>query len=261
MLPRLNIGADPIERQRDYINRLADTDILDALREYTDTAYEPINNDLMNKGKVETPVYAQFISRIDKAFAQVPPLSKPLVVYRGIKHEFSCGVFLGYFSTTERLSVALEFANRDAAWTYLLQINVPKGFRVLPLEKITKNHDEWEVLLPRNTNFRIDGFGSAQGHHVVLVTVVPTTDDDISKAMSALPVMAIGSSVSQLSDGQLLQLIVSNVTNDEIELFGLEDTVDSIIASLEEKGSQKVSSKIRDLAISEYLKKSTTRKQ
>lgn len=96
--------------------------------------------------------------RLDVAFANVPPLSHSLVVYRGVKYNrgerYSHDPIYNkqYISTSTEQSVADNFVGSSCC---VLFITLPMGTRILPLERVTHYPGEHEVLLPRNGKIQV----------------------------------------------------------------------------------------------------------
>lgn len=96
--------------------------------------------------------------RLDVAFANAPPLTHSLVVYRGIKYtrgeKYSHDPIYNkqYISTSTEMSVAENFVENACC---VLYITLPVGTRVLPLERVTHYPGEYEVLLPRNGKIQV----------------------------------------------------------------------------------------------------------
>lgn len=79
---------------------------------------------------------------IMNAFQEIPPLEEDIMVYRGTS--FLPFVVKSFISTSFDQKVAEQFVEQDCC---LLEIIVPKGQKVLPLDKISML-PESEILLP-----------------------------------------------------------------------------------------------------------------
>ena len=147
---------------------------VETLSQYGDTGGSDVNRDLREgHGMSET-----FAARMDAIFARAAPLAEPLVAFRGVstlpgddrandpgarlRRVFGRdSVVAGdVFSDRAFMSLTLddEMASRFAGSKsvakvntgIILELSVPKGARVLK-----GREDETEVILPRNTKFRV----------------------------------------------------------------------------------------------------------
>lgn len=191
-------------RQNKYIKNLADSlaykKLTDSLLEYTKSAYAPINGTLFEYGEIADEPYKTISANIDKVFQKIPPTDHELTLYKGIQNQFVPGIYAGYASTTSSLDVVLQFSSwsgepetpedskkpleQRIVGKYLMEIVVPRGFKVVPLEVIASNK-ECEILLPKYTKFRVDGISiitiNSVEAPVIMVTVVSTTPDEIQR--------------------------------------------------------------------------------
>jgi len=183
---------------------LSDTE-RSAVEQYTHEGFTKINKS--QRGAPPPPLKGASLEKshkqadaIDGVIQRTPPLSAPIVVERGVSAKalgvskssdiegLVGGEFVdaGIVSTTLSSKVSTKFAQGKNDVTMV--INVPKGSKAYAvpdeLEQFNPfNPDtmfEREVLLPRNTKFKITAFDSKSGK--VLVDVVPTdgrsTSDD-----------------------------------------------------------------------------------
>jgi hypothetical protein len=133
----------------------------------------PVNPALRDGSFASDPDVAKIVAGVDAAFAAVPPTTQDIVVTRGLRR---VGRFLppdatgfqyverGYLSTSTDVDVATSFIGTKAPEAMILDIVVPAGSKVLPVEAIgTQFPGQHEVLLPR-------------GNRVEFTTDVPRTD-------------------------------------------------------------------------------------
>lgn len=110
------------------------------------------------KDKREARAFMQKKVRyMDWLFAHVPPTTEDITVYRAVrvKNLGHLRPNLSYTSTTLVFEQAQMFA--DEGGCCILCITVPRGSRVLPiLDNDTVNEGFQEVLLNRNTQFKVD---------------------------------------------------------------------------------------------------------
>lgn len=127
---------------------------------YSLNEYKPINDGL-RQGILDGA--DDRVARLDEAIASAR-LPIPLEVYRAAGANTSKrlmalpegAVFrdLGFVSTSLADDGTAEFAGRA------MKIRVPRGFNALPLNGLSAVEEELEVLLPRNTQFRVVRSGS-----------------------------------------------------------------------------------------------------
>lgn len=131
-----------------------------------------VNEHLRGVGNPALQAEAEsWIELLDSALAKAPPLPEPLLVFRGFARaaadwqpgaEFSDP---GYCSTTIDRAYAERFAVRaEGDVQYLVEIELPTGTKVAPLQELAEYPSEEEIVLPRGSRFQIvslDG-GSAR---------------------------------------------------------------------------------------------------
>lgn len=134
------------------------TDESMAIRWYTGTGYEEINEALREGRELELET-----KWIDSALKKSPGFKEDTVVFRGLTgdpmldtgDEFTDK---GYISTSINPVVAEGFANQDAiGGGVMFEINVPKGHPAAYVSDIGGNSSEFETILPRDTQLRITG--------------------------------------------------------------------------------------------------------
>lgn len=91
------------------------------------------------------------IERVNAMFERVPPLRKPLTVYRGVQGtawvKKGAMVLKGLTSTTLRALIGSLYADEERRCC-LMRIHVPAGRKVLPILGLTDGNYHMEVLLP-----------------------------------------------------------------------------------------------------------------
>jgi hypothetical protein len=158
----------------DYIRTLHPT-IYNSIFKYTTDYFKTLNNSL-EVIDTETDLedvlplnIIQDIRNIDYALDSAPPLTKDLVVYRGLHFHISenptknkiimgnayKGLYKGYLSTSINKEIAYEFGKREYQECIIMKIHIKKGTRVLFLNLHSATRNENEVLLPRNTVLEI----------------------------------------------------------------------------------------------------------
>lgn len=148
------------------------------LQDYQQGGYGPINEALREGG--DGGQWAADVRTLDGAIAR-GVTTAPQTVYRGTTHEglhrlVAAGKADGlvgreltmptFVSTTSDRAVAASFGAHEQHQV-IYRISVPKGVRALPVGIATASHindEESELLLPRNSRFRVTGVGSARTH-------------------------------------------------------------------------------------------------
>lgn len=148
-----------------YLANLVDVDTIPEASRRAIWAYSgpnsPINPTLRARELPDNPDIAQVVADLDVAFDAVPATGRDIVVTRGMRH---VGRFLppdatgfqhediGYRSTSTSHDVAASFLGAKAPGPMIVEIIIPAGSRVLPVETIgTQFPGQREVLLPRNS--------------------------------------------------------------------------------------------------------------
>ena len=104
-------------------------------------------------------VIVRYISDLDRIIDDSPPLRKPLVVYRGVKHDYYLKGKEGhvyrtdsFVSTSVNLSSALKFAGVNCCFK---RITLLPGSKALMLAGVSKFLQEIEMLLGTKSQFYI----------------------------------------------------------------------------------------------------------
>jgi hypothetical protein len=97
---------------------------------------------------------------MDALFAKAPPLSHPLVVFRGIK-QFDFGPPRGYQTWTDPAYVSTTlhplhaFSYKNPTGPCCVQrLTIPASCKVLLLQGLSNFENEWELLLPRSLVYK-----------------------------------------------------------------------------------------------------------
>jgi hypothetical protein len=159
---------------------------VEALTAYAGTGFSRINNGLRrNDGDIARVQAKKTVEGLDAAIkrGRVP---EDLVVYRGMKggllkrlNEGDTFQDHGYVSTSLHKKVAEKFGkDRDRnnnKITTVMEITVPKGSHAIAFDAIFQGGhlDEHELLLPRNSTFKVTSVKETGGTKVVSVAYVP----------------------------------------------------------------------------------------
>ena len=135
--------------QSDYVRRLKQKrqDLFDALTMYVEGDYYSDFNRQLCTGVLTTKAH-DLNDMLTTAFLGLPPISIPILVYRGLPTKIDpARLGCQYVSTSTSKTAAKEFM--QGATCCLMKITLPAGVRAFPLRSVgtTMTH-EYEVLLP-----------------------------------------------------------------------------------------------------------------
>jgi hypothetical protein len=118
-------------------------------------------NKLLRQGKnMETKEQQIVLNDIEFAFKNVPKTTKELKIWRGIKppkYEFKTEEMVSLISGSRDRKIAENFALRFMACC-LVEITIPVGSSILPIENVSMSKTEQEILLNRNGKYFQTGF-------------------------------------------------------------------------------------------------------
>ncbi|MCC6224365.1 MAG: hypothetical protein IT201_12855 [Thermoleophilia bacterium] len=160
-------------------------DLLDAIREWSGPGFRVVSDVLLTPGGLARSEYAQrVVNGLDEAIA-LGRLSRSVVVYRGVgprvAHLFTSADPINlvgaidrrptFFATSVDPSAA---AARAQSGGVILRVLVPAGTRAAWLAELAVEHPlERELLLGRQTRYRILRFGEYHGREMFVVEVLP----------------------------------------------------------------------------------------
>lgn len=169
----------------DILENNASSQVLDALTLYTTAdGYRTSNSLAHTNSRQITPTFElmqRHVVAIDRAFELVPPLPRSMTVYRGmyldqeqsrvfLQHlelnlrsfERPCETLIGrgFVSSTLDPDVAKYF--HSGGECCIMEIELRRGTRVVPLWPVSREPHEREVLLHRRQLFRLRGIGSLE---------------------------------------------------------------------------------------------------
>lgn len=151
--------------------KMLDEPIIKSIMWYTSSEYEDFNKALREEKL--TSSQKLHLKHIDLAFESCPPLTLPIIVYRGLKldnPETYSNYDRAFVSTTRDYNVTSEFRNARCC---VLQITISPGSKVLFIEEISENPSEKEVLLNRNGKFIVTGTAIKNNMKIIFVTYTP----------------------------------------------------------------------------------------
>lgn len=208
---------------KDYV--ATNTQKTKSVKEYTGEAYESINKSLLYGSKL-TVKDQIIVNDLDDIFRRIPALEDDIIVYRGVTKKHSFGVLSGFISTSYNLQTAITFADKQKQCC-IFAIRVPAGAKILPVEDVSVNANEGEILLPRSGYFEVKGTVFKNGFETFnldLILVAPEPPKIVSSPKK-----------KSISREQILKLLTENTQQDEIDLFGVDEAVRNIAADLEKR--------------------------
>ena len=215
-----------LEPQFNYVQTLR-PEIKNAIMDYSDTSYSDLNERLRS-GIVLTRYQRNLIDLIDEAFEGVPPTEQPITVYRGVKGTFVPDT-VSYVSTSSDPNIAKSFTGKHCC---RLQILIPPGSHILPIESISNSPNEREILLPREgrfiiTNMRSDNPDGIRSYNLVYIPESSIPFDENTNLTQISQQTPLGSDIEMW-----VQRILDLVSPEEVEIFGSpRDAVDSVVTT------------------------------
>lgn len=162
--------------KKDAMEKLSDTRLerehpehVKAVTSYTGHKFDHINRRLRGN----SPVDKKIVGALDALFAE-RVLKSPITTYRGVNAPPKALMNLkvgdvfadkGYTSTSSSKRIASEFAGAESVWAeeeddeggIIFEMSVPKGHSAIRFGLgLGALHDEQEVLLPRNSIFKVE---------------------------------------------------------------------------------------------------------
>lgn len=135
--------------QTDFMRNSLTPSEKEAITDYSsDEYYKEFNETMRNKGASE--LQGELLSiyeGLTSVFSRIPPLSFPVLVYRGIRGDTVNVNYLEkqFISTTLDRAVALAFKREKCC---LMEITIPAGVKCMPIFEYSESKDEYEVVLP-----------------------------------------------------------------------------------------------------------------
>jgi len=209
--------------QYQYVNNLP-YKYIDSIRYYSSDGYDAINTALL----LCLPMASKdsnVVRDLDSIFDKAPPIDRDITVYRGVSKKHPLGVLPGYISTSYDIQTALEFSDREQGCCMFV-INIPKGSKILPIEEVSSNKREKEILLPRSTNFILTSNRTIGSMDYFYLTMGDR------QAEVCIPVEKKETPPPTISKSEIITLLVDNTVKDDIDLFGVEEAVQMTASNL-----------------------------
>lgn len=172
-----------------YKPNMFSQDEIDAISEYTDEAYGPVNRYLYKGHDPEvTPEQDEQITRIienlDSAFEETQA-PFPYTVYTGLSGRYSADnikpggeyIFRGYLSTSLSYDVSItSFA--EGKNSVVLQIEIAQGQKSIYVDPLSEHQGEDETMLPRGTKIKV-----ISGPHMIDYGIMNPDADEMMIAL------------------------------------------------------------------------------
>lgn len=147
---------DILNAQYEYVNNLKE-EVKDVIREYTGNLYLELNKSLRENKNIEKFKYE--IDILDAVFRSCPVTTTPITVYRRIYGKEFVNDLKSYLSTT----YDLESIFGSNKLFIILEILIPPGSKILPIEFISDELNEKEILLDRFTKLYVSNMTYRDG--------------------------------------------------------------------------------------------------
>ena len=218
-----------LDDQIRVVNKLPEV-IKESLIDYTkDIYYESINKALRKGQKIRDDREKQIVVDIMIAFELIPPIERPITVYRGIGEE-PIALNKAFMSTSRSIGRAKQFTGMDCC---LLKILVPPGSKIIPLWSISSHGYEQEILLPLGGSLVVTKVIEEKPMKTYDVVYIPPESVVIGENVSTANDLA--EETAKLEEDLRIESLKSRIINlvnpDEIEILGVNETVDNIIDS------------------------------
>jgi len=197
-----------------YVESL-DAETKEFLIYYTGSGYEDLNRKLRGEEALDDETI-KMIKVIDNAFRFAPETADNITVYRGLRYNYNPKLS-SYTSTSLDIKTAVSFSGHSCC---LLKIMIPAGSKILPLYSISDVSQEIEILMDRigeyciTSSFETDDYPLT--YNVLYIPPRSIIIETIDNFQETQPLLDIEINVSR---------ILNNITEDEIELLGIEDSV------------------------------------
>lgn len=169
--------------QKEYSEGLSETEF-EAVKDYTGLGYQDVNKAL--RGAPPPPLTGDLLAEnleranmINKAILSSPAIDEPVTVFRGVNakgsefYDLAVGDVYqdsGVVSTSFSKSIATGFGgSASGEEKVLLQIDVKKGSQAL-IGSNFSTHNEYELMLPSNTQFKVTDVRQEGDTRIVVVS-------------------------------------------------------------------------------------------
>lgn len=171
----------------------------EALQHYVDQGYEFVNKLLRWTGDEDELADSlgddvsdlwNEVDELDAEISRQPPSTGDFTVWRGMRNagDMQPGSVVSdraFVSTTRDANMASEFPRSfgERQQGLVVEIRVPAGTRTLDVAQLLNRPEEQEVLLPRDSQFRVE---SVSGRKAVLQLLLPATEPDAERSPDEL---------------------------------------------------------------------------
>ena len=215
-----------IKNQITYINdEITDYEIKH-LKLYTGAHGYDINKEL--RSNIKNNSYQNVIDTIDNIFDNIPSIKEPIILWRELSVDLGKNYKdEGFLSTTTDLSTIYS-KTEDRNNTYILELTIPSGSKILPIMKYSQHPSEYEILLKRGSHLLVTNELNKNGYIFLHTLYTPPefiTTNNLSE---------INSVVNTLNTEyeNIKTLILNNLESLYLENLELEGDIDSFIESI-----------------------------
>jgi hypothetical protein len=162
------------------------------------------------------------LKSIDLSFNYAPEFEDTITVYRGVKGEYKPSLISYISTTTTDIDTALSFSGTQCC---LLKITIPPGSKILPIYDISDFKQEFEILIDRTGQYIITSIEKPYDYPKMYnIVYIPPTSVKIEDTIELTPTFDLDFHVNR---------ILSSINEEEIELFGVEETIDMLTENME----------------------------
>lgn len=187
---------------------------------YTKNGYKKLNKKIRNERPLNDDDI-NMLKSIDSSFTYAPEFEDTITVYRGIKGEYKPSL-ISYISTTTDMDTALSFSGTHCC---ILKITIPAGSKILPIYDISDFKQEFEILIDRTGEYIITSIEEPYDMPKIYnIVYIPPTSIKIEDTVELTPTFDVDFHVNR---------ILTSISEEEIELFGVEEAVDMLTENME----------------------------
>jgi hypothetical protein len=194
---------------------------------YTKDGYKKLNKKIRNNRPLNDDDI-QMLKSIDLSFTYAPEFEESITVYRGVRGEYKPSL-ISYISTTIDIDTALSFSGTQCC---LLKITIPSGSKILPIYDISDFKQEFEILIDRTGEYIITSIEEPYDMPKIYnIVYIPPASIKIEDTVELTPAFDIDFHVNR---------IITSVSEEEIELFGVEEAVTMLTENMENLPSEAI---------------------
>lgn len=226
-----------MDELEEYLRSLSD-DIKNSIVWYTGGEYDEFNKSLRENRDLKNTTYKKHYENLLLAFQGVPPLSEPIVVYKGKKSDKVHKNEKAFVSTSLYITGTRDFHGNKCC---ILKITVPPRSKILPIYLLSDIQSEGEILLNRNGNYSITGTDIEpirdnfnELFDMKFIYCVYTPEETINIGKDVDKVKDIGKKDINLIQERIIEYLNSQKEDEEFDpdFFDIDVEIDNILQKL-----------------------------